>query len=74
MTPAPPSAISGWITLAVALEPALVPLIKDIAGLFKSHPQLTPEMIASLVTAIHATNADTLAVIAAWEAAHPVGA
>lgn len=59
------------IQLIIALEPALVPLIKDIAGLFKSHPQLTPEMILAMVNAIHATNADTLATIAAWEAAHP---
>ena len=62
------------IQLIIALEPALVPLIKDLAGLFKSHPQLTPEMIMAMVTAIHSTNADTLATIAAWEAAHPPSA
>jgi len=76
MTPAPPpvsSNVLGWINLAIALEPALVPLIKDIAGLFKSHPQLTPDMIMAMVSAVHATNADTLTTIAAWEAAHPAG-
>ena len=59
------------IQLIIALAPEVVPLIKDIAGLFKAHPQLTPDMIQSLVAAIHSTNADTLATIAAWEAAHP---
>jgi hypothetical protein len=59
------------IQLIIALEPAAVSLIKDIASLFKAHPQLTPDMIMALVNTIHATNADTLATIAAWEAAHP---
>lgn len=60
------------IQLIVALAPEVIPLIKDIAGLFKAHPQLTPAMISDLVSAIHSTNADTLTTIAAWEAAHPV--
>lgn len=59
------------LQLILTLEPLAVPLIKDIASLFKAHPQLTPDMLMALVTAIHQTNADTLATIAADEAAHP---
>ncbi len=61
------------LQLILTLEPLAVPLIKDIASLFKAHPQLTPDMLMALVTAIHQTNADTLATIAADEAAHPEG-
>ena len=61
------------ISLIIQLEPLAVPLIKDIASLFKAHPALTPDMLMALVTAIHTTNEDTLATIAAYEAAHPNG-
>ncbi len=63
--------IPAILQLILTLEPLAVPLIKDIASLFKAHPQLTPDMLMALVTAIHQANADTLAVIAADEAAHP---
>lgn len=56
------------IQLILTLEPLAVPLIKDIASLFKAHPQLTPDMLMALVTAIHSVNADTLAIIAADQA------
>ncbi len=59
------------LQLILTLEPLAVPVIKDIAALFKAHPALTPDMLLALVTAIHQTNADTLAAIAADEAAHP---
>lgn len=59
------------LQLILTLEPLAVPLIKDIASLFKAHPQLTPEMLMALIQQVHATNADTLTIIAADEAAHP---
>ena len=59
------------IQLILTLEPLAVPLIKDIASLFKAHPQLTPEMLMALVTEIHSTNSETLAIIAADQAAPP---
>jgi hypothetical protein len=59
--------------LAIAIEPAFAALAKDIAALFKSHPQLTPDMVNAFVSAIHQTDAATLATIAADEAAHPNG-
>ncbi len=63
----------NWLSLVVTLEPLLVPLVKDIAALFKAHPELTPEQLMSLVSTIHAKNAETLATIAADQAAHPQG-
>jgi len=61
------------LQLILTLEPLALPLIKDIASLFKAHPALTPDMIVALVTAIHQTDAATLATIAADEASHPNG-
>ncbi len=58
------------LQLILALEPLAMVLAKDVAALFKKHPQLTPEQILSIVTAIHETNADTLAIIEADQAAH----
>jgi len=59
------------LQLIIALAPEVPALVKDIASLFKAHPQLTPDMLAALITAIHCAKADTLAVIAADQAAHP---
>jgi hypothetical protein len=58
------------IQLILALEPLAVPLIKDIASLFRAHPQLTPDQLMLIITAIHTADADTLATIAADQAAH----
>jgi hypothetical protein len=63
---------AALIQLFLVLEPLAVPLVKDIAALFKAHPQLTPDQLTALVAAIHSTNADTLATIVADQAAHPV--
>ena len=45
-------------------------LIADIVALFKKHPALTPDTLALIVAQIHSTNQDTLATIAADQAAH----
>ena len=65
MTPA------AIISLIATLEPLALPLINDITALFKAHPTLTVDQITALVNAIHSVNADTLATIAADQAAHP---
>lgn len=59
------------LQLIIMGEPLAMTLAKDIAALFKKHPQLSPDDIALIVGAIHTANADTLAVIAADQAAHP---
>ena len=56
------------LQLAITLEPLIVPLIADVAALFKKHPQLTSDALSGLIAEIHATNADTLATIAADQA------
>ena len=58
------------LQIIMALEPGFMAIGKDIWALIQKHPQLTPEMILSIVTAIHATNADTFATVAADQAAH----
>ncbi len=59
------------LQLIIQGEPLVFALAKDLIALAKKHPQLTPEDLSLIVTAVHGTNADTLAVIAADEAAHP---
>ncbi len=58
------------IQLIVTLEPLALPLINDIKALFAAHPGLTIDQVVALVAAIHGVNADTLAAIAADQAAH----
>lgn len=64
-----------WLTIITTLEPLAVPLIKDLVALFRAHPNLTPEQLAAVVSelavSIHATNAETLALIMADQQAHP---
>ena len=65
------ASIIGLITL---LEPLAVPLIADIKAIFTKYPAMTPDQMTALVqqlaAAIHTTNAETLALIAADQAAH----
>jgi hypothetical protein len=62
------------ISLIAMLEPLAIPLVKDIQAIFTKYPNMTPDQMTALVqqlaTAIHATNADTLSLIAADQAAH----
>ncbi len=62
--------MAAAIIVPILIQEAPV-LIADIVALFKKHPALTPEVLAALVLAVHATNQDTLATIAADKAAHP---
>ena len=70
----PTTAISALSAISL-IEPLVVPIVADIRALLTKHPTMTPDQLAALVqqlaTVIHATNADTLSVIAADQAAHP---
>lgn len=62
------------LQLVSVAEPLAFSIAKDIAALCKKYPALTPEQVttalAELAVAVHATNADTQAKIAADMAAH----
>jgi hypothetical protein len=63
------------LQLILSLEPLALPVIQDIIALFKAKPALTSDQLVMLVqiaASIHATNAETLATIAADQAAHPL--
>lgn len=70
--PAPTSAASAVVSIAVAVLPLLPSLITDIVGLFRKYPQLSPSEIAAAVvsasTQADASFADVLATIAADQA------
>lgn len=72
MSPTLGTNVLDWIKIALALEPALLPVAKDIASIFQRHPQLKPEDLASFVAMIHAGGDDLAAFIAADKQAHPV--
>jgi hypothetical protein len=57
------------ISLLIQEAPVLV---EDIMALFKKHPALTPDTLATVAQVVYATNADTRTTVAADEAAHPV--
>jgi len=61
----------NWLQLAITLEPLIATVVKDLAALFKAHPELTQEQILALVTSVHSKNAETLAIIEADQASHP---
>jgi len=65
--------MNQWLTLAITLEPLVATVIKDLASLFKAHPELTAEQIQAIVNSVHSKNADTLALIEADQAAHSGG-
>lgn len=58
------------LKLLLSLSPELMALAKDAIVLFKKHPQLTPDLLVLVVSAIHTANADTLSVIATDQASH----
>lgn len=60
------------ITLLLQLAPELIPLGKDLIGLFKSHPQLTPDQITAFISLVHGADDATRALILADQAANPV--
>ena len=57
--------ISPLIPLIISEAPVL---IEDIVALFKKHPQLTPDTLATIVAQIHNVNATTQSTIAADQA------
>jgi len=69
-----PSNLTSILQLILTLEPLALPVIEDIVALFKAKPGMTADQLVALVqiaAAIHTTNADTLATIAADQKAHP---
>ena len=64
------------ISLITLLEPLVLPLVADIKTMLTKYPSMTPDQLAALVqqlaAAIHATNAETIALVAADQAAHKV--
>lgn len=68
--------MNPWLTLALQLEPAIPILVKDLKTLFAKHPALAdPAAQAAFIAALGQAAADTddqtLALIAADQAAHP---
>ena len=62
--------MAAAVIVPILIQEAPV-LIADIVALFKKHPALTPDVLAALVVAVHATVQDTENIIAADQAAHP---
>lgn len=63
--------IATLLPLLLQLAPQLIPLGKDLVGLFKAHPQLKPEEILAFITLVHSADDATRALILADIAANP---
>ena len=65
-----------WLTILLQLEPAIPALIADFKAIFAKHPALADPaaqaaFVAALGQAAGSTDDQTLALIAADQAAHP---
>lgn len=65
-----------WLTILLQLEPAIPALIADFKAIFAKHPALADPaaqaaFVAALGQAAASTDDQTLALIAADQAAHP---
>ena len=65
-----------WLTILLQLEPAIPGLIADFKAIFAKHPALADPaaqaaFVAALGQAAASTDDQTLALIAADQAAHP---
>ncbi len=69
------AAINPYLSLAVAVEPVVADLVKAVIALVHKHnvpPDQLGAIVQQLAASVHNTNADTLATIAADQAAHPL--
>ena len=68
------AAINPYLSLAVMVEPVVADLVKAVIALVQKHNVPADQLgaiVQQLAAQIHATNAETLSLITADQAAHP---